>query len=262
MFQPQAWLFDLDGTLLRGKRLLPGAKDLVEALSKRKKRVAVLTNNSAFSRLDHAHRLNRLGLPISEETIFTSGHFAALELSRLYPEARWYLLGTPTLAAELGALGLKLGEEDPDGVLVGFDTTLSYARLARACRLLEEGALFFATHPDPTCPEEEGLLPDAGALLALLERATGRKPDRIFGKPNPAFLTYVLEKLGLDPKDCLYIGDRLDVDVPFALEARVQVALVLTGATQPEDPRIEKARSQGVLVVRNLKALKEHLLWP
>jgi HAD superfamily hydrolase (TIGR01450 family) len=258
---PRAWLFDLDGTLLRGKRPLAGAGSLLQALSQEGWAWGVLTNNSALPRSDHALRLRRLGLPVSEEAVFTSGRFAALELARLYPQARWYLLGTPALAAELGALGLRLSEEEPDGVLVGFDTTLSYSRLARACRLLEGGALFFATHPDPACPEEGGLLPDAGALLALLERATGRRPEGVLGKPNPAFLAYALGELGLEPEACLYVGDRLEVDVPFALEAGVRAALVLTGATRPEDPRIKEVQAQGVLVVRDLGELKERL-WP
>lgn len=255
---PRVWLFDLDGTLLRGARPLPGARGLLEALEGA---WGVLTNNTALSRLDHALRLRRLGLPVEEERIHTSGRFAARELLRTHPGVRWFLLGTPALAAELGALGLRLSEEEPDGVLVAFDTTLSYERLKRACRLLERGLPFFATHPDPACPTEEGSLPDAGALLALLERATGRRPDRVFGKPNPAFLRFALEELGLSTEGCLYVGDRLEVDVPFALGAGVQAALVLTGATLPDDPRIEEAKAQGVLVVRDLLELKE-CLWP
>ncbi|GGN04868.1 acid sugar phosphatase [Thermus composti] len=253
-------IFDLDGTLILGELPLPGAKELLEALQQEGIPYAVLTNNSSLSARDHAARLRRLGLPVEWRRIFTSGAFAGRELAQRFPNLPVYLLGTPALAAELAEAGVWVSEEEPQAVLVGFDRTLSYARLERACFLLERGARFFATHPDPACPVEGGALPDAGALLALLEKATGRRPERVFGKPDPAFLRYATFRLGLAPEDCLYVGDRAEVDLPLAQGAGARAALVLTGATRPEDPGIPELRQHGVLVVDDLWELKRHIL--
>ncbi len=255
-----AFLFDLDGTLLLGRQATPGAAELASLLHERNIPFAVITNNSAYSARDHALRLQRSGVQVYPEQVYTSARMAGEEMARLYPDAAVYVLGTPSLAAELGRHGVQVVEELPDAVLVGFDQILSYERLRKACYFLERGARFLATHPDPTCPTEEQHLPDAGALLALLEAATGRRPERIFGKPDPAFLRRVAESLGVNPADCLYVGDRLEVDVPFALEAGARAALVLSGATSAEDPRLNSLPPSGVLVMKDLWELRSYLL--
>lgn len=253
----RAYLFDLDGTLVQGNRVLPGARELLEALASRGVPYAVITNNTALSRKDHARRLKRLGLPVSEEQILTSAIAAAMALKHGPPV---YLLGTPALACELGRLGVDVAEEGAEAVLVGFDTTLSYERLRTAALLLEKGALFLATHPDPACPSDNGNLPDAGGILALLEKVTGRHPDMIFGKPNPSLLLAAASQMGLDAHECFFVGDRAEVDVPFAQQAGAKAGLVLTGATPKEDPRIIGLRDQGVLVVEDLWTFRKHVL--
>jgi len=253
-------VFDLDGTLILGERLLPGARELLEELKRRGIPYAVLTNNSSLSARDHTARLARLGLPVGREQVFTSGGFAGWEMARHFLDLPVFLLGTPALAAELAEAGVWVSEENPQAVLVGFDRALSYARLERACFLLQRGARFFATHPDPACPVEEGGLPDAGAILALLEAATGRRPERIFGKPDPAFLRHAASRLGLALEESLYVGDRAEVDLALAQGAGVQAALVLTGATRPEDPRIPELRRRGTLVVEDLWELRRFIL--
>ncbi|WP_135256808.1 HAD-IIA family hydrolase [Thermus caldilimi] len=260
MVSYSACLFDLDGTLLLGRKAISGASELVSLLQEKGIPLAVITNNSAYSARDHALQLQRSGIPVYSKQVYTSARAAGEEMAKLYPDAAVYVLGTPSLAAELGRHGIQVVEELPDAVLVGFDQTLSYERLRKACYFLEHGATFLATHPDPTCPTEGQHLPDAGALLALLEATTGRRPERIFGKPDPGFLKRVAESMGVDPAGCLYVGDRLEVDIPFALNAGAMAALVLSGATSVGDPLLDSLPQGGVLVVKDLWELRGYLL--
>lgn len=260
MARPGGVILDLDGTLVLGDRPLPGSRELLLGLEEAGVPFAILTNNSSLSARDHAARLARMGLPVLPERLFTSGAFAGRELARALPGRPVYLLGTPSLAAELAEEGVWVSENGAEAVLVGFDTTLTYARLARAAALLQRGVPYFATHPDPACPAPEGFLPDAGAILALLEKATGRRPDRVFGKPDPAFLWHAAARLGLPREGLLYVGDRLEVDVALAQAAGVRGALVLGGATRPGDPRLAPYVREGLVVVEDLWALKAQLL--
>ena len=121
--------------------------------------------------------------------------------------------------------------------------------MARSCLLLQKkNVAFFATHPDFVCPSPEGPLPDVGSMLMMYESATGRRPDKIFGKPDPNILAPLFK---LYPKSALVMsGDRLMTDKKLAENAGINFILVLSGEATQEDLNREAVKP--ALVVPDL----------
>ncbi len=228
------FLLDMDGTIYLGDQLLPGAHEFIQLLSRRDIQTFFLTNNSSRSRVDYVEKLNELGLEVSAERILTSGEAAASTLASRDEGARIYLVGTPSLQREFLDHGFELSDDNPDTVVLGFDTTLTYEKLARLCSLVRQGTPYIATHPDLNCPTADGPIPDIGATIAFVEASTGRTPDEIIGKPFQPMLKVILARTGLSPSQICMVGDRLYTDIAMGQHG-LRTVLVLSGETQPED---------------------------
>jgi NagD protein len=149
---------------------------------------------------------------------------------------RLFVLGTASMSRELEAAGFSLTADSagdvPDGVVVGFDTDLKFARLCRAAYWISKGKPFIATHPDRLCPTDQPtVLVDCGAICAALKEATGRAPDMVLGKPDPCMLRGILSRHALAPAQLAMVGDRLYTDMAMAHRAGALGVLVLTGET-------------------------------
>jgi NagD protein len=245
------WLFDLDGTTYLGQSLLPGVADLLSTLEAQGKSYAFITNNSSASGPEYEAKLRDLGLSVRTGTVFTSGEATALWLREHSPGARVFLLGTPSLRHVLESHGVALDDDRPDTLVLGFDTTLTYDRLARACLHLAAGCRYVATHPDPACPTPEGLLPDAGSFIALIEKTTGRVPEAVIGKPNPEFLRVAAARAGVPLEQCILVGDRVETDIKMARATGIPAVLTLTGVTRERAGEVDT----GVLIVEQLTEL-------
>jgi HAD superfamily hydrolase (TIGR01457 family) len=233
----QGYLLDLDGTVYRGEKLVPRAAEALTALRARGRRVVFLSNKPLQTRLDYAEKLTRLGIPTSEEEVINSSFVLASYLARKASGALVFAIGEEPLLSELRRAGLVL-TEDPEKieyVIAAFDRTFDYRKLNIAFQALKRGAHFYATNPDRTCPVEGGEIPDAAAVIAALEATTGRKVEKIFGKPSRYMIQTALEVLGLPPEKCAMVGDRLETDIRMAKENGLTAILVLTGVTSPED---------------------------
>lgn len=230
----QCFLLDMDGTIFIGERLLPGARRFLELLRSRGMKYLFLTNNSSSHRGRYAAKLRRLGLGVGEAEIFTSGEATARYLKKQKPGARIYLVGTPALEEEFASHGFNLVHKDPDFAVLGFDTTLTYEKIWRLCDFVREGRPYIATHPDVNCPTEGGFKPDIGAMIAMVEASTGRRPDVIVGKPYPPLIEAVEVKTGVPIDQMCMVGDRLYTDMALG-RAGVTTVLVLTGETQRGD---------------------------
>lgn len=225
-----AFLIDLDGTLYLDEQLLPGAAELVDLLRARGHAYLFLTNNSSKSPLDYLARLERLGIPAGPEHVLTSGDATISHLLEETPHRSCYLVGTPALEADFRRAGLALTDDDPDCVVVGFDTTLTFAKLESACRHLFAGVPYYATHPDRTCITQRGLIPDIAAIIAACEAVTGRVPV-LLGKPTGAMVRAALRRVGATAERTLIVGDQLDTDMTMGVDADLCSVLVMTGET-------------------------------
>jgi 4-nitrophenyl phosphatase len=230
----QCLIFDMDGTIYLGSRLLPGAANSIHHLNEISFPYFFLTNNSSRSKEDYARKLTEMGLPTPEEKIITSGEATAIYLSKQNPGTKIFLVGTPSLEDEFRQNGFQLTEEDPAFVVLGFDTTLTYQKLVKLCNFVRDGIPYIATHPDINCPTEDGFIPDIGSIMALVKASTGRDPDVIVGKPYQPIVDAIAEKTGFSPTEMMIVGDRLYTDIALG-KAGMRTALVLTGETHLED---------------------------
>ncbi len=231
----RCFLLDMDGTFYLGERLLPGAARFIDLLKAQGKDFLFLTNNSSKHRGLYAEKITRMGVPIPETKVFTSGEATALYLKKQDGPARLYVVGTPALEEEFRQHGYTLDETSPQAVVLGFDTTLTYAKLWKLCDFVRAGLPYIATHPDFNCPAETGFMPDIGAMIAFVKASTGREPDVVIGKPNRIIVDMVAQKLNLPLASLAMIGDRLYTDIALGSTSGITTVLVLSGETHRED---------------------------
>jgi NagD protein len=221
---------DMDGVLVHEGQLVDGADRFLDALRARKLPFLVLTNNSIYSARDLSARLGNLGLDIPPESVWTSAEATAAFLDSQRPGGTAFVVGEAGLTTALHEVGYVLTDQNPDYVVLGETRTYSFESITRAIRLVERGARFIATNPDPTGPSLEGSLPATGSVAALIEKASGVAPYFI-GKPNPLMMREALNALGAHSETTVMIGDRMDTDIVAGIEAGLQTILVLSGVT-------------------------------
>jgi len=227
------YLVDMDGVLVHGATLLPGAAEFVQRLRAQGTQFLILTNNSQYTQRDLQVRLHYLGLDVPPEAIFTSALATAQFLHDQRPGGRAYAIGESGLTTALHDIGYVLTDQEPEYVVLGETTTYSFDRITRAIRFVIAGARFIATNPDVMGPGEGGIVPATGAVAALISAATGVKPYYI-GKPNPLMMRTALRTLDAHSEDSVMIGDRMDTDIVAGIESGLRTILVLTGVTTRE----------------------------
>jgi phosphoglycolate/pyridoxal phosphate phosphatase family enzyme len=228
-----AYVFDLDGTVILGDKLLPTAGETIQWLRSTGRRTVFLTNNPTNSRGQYAAKLTRLGLPTQAADIINSSYVMVDFLRQRMPGARLFVAGETSLCQELLAAGFVLTEEagQVEAVIASFDRGFNYQKLQIGFDALRAGARFFATNDDPYCPVPGGGQPDAAAIIAAFAACSGRTVEAVTGKPSIHMATAVLNLLELPARDCLMIGDRLETDILLGFRAGMDTALTLTGAT-------------------------------
>ncbi|HEX4704963.1 MAG TPA: HAD-IIA family hydrolase [Pseudonocardiaceae bacterium] len=222
------YLMDMDGVLVHEQHLIPGADKFLAELRSHEIPFLVLTNNSIYTARDLRARLQRTGLDIPEESIWTSALATAKFLDSQRPGGSAYVIGEAGVTTALHDIGYVLTDSDPDYVVLGETRTYSFESITKAIRLVEAGSRFIATNPDETGPSREGVTPATGAVAALIERATGKSAYYV-GKPNPLMMRSALRALGTHSENTLMIGDRMDTDIRSGLEAGLRTILVLSG---------------------------------
>jgi NagD protein len=225
-----SWLMDMDGVLVNEEDLIPGANRFIARLRELDMPFLVLTNNSIYTRRDLAARLRGSGLKVPEAAIWTSALATARFLEDQRPGGSAFVIGEAGLTTSLHTAGYTLTERNPDYVVLGETRTYSFERITRAIRLIEGGARFIATNPDPTGPTIDGPLPATGSVAALISKATGVEPYFV-GKPNPLMMRSALNAIDAHSETTAMVGDRMDTDVVSGLEAGLETVLVLSGVT-------------------------------
>jgi len=250
----KTFLLDMDGTVYLGENLIDGAREFLLTLEEQDKKAIFLTNNSSKNRFSYRDKLNGMGIAVSPENIFTSGEAAAIYLRREHAGAKIFLLGTPLLEEEFREAGFAvIWEGIPDYVVLGFDTTLTYEKLWKACDYIREGVKYIATHPDYNCPLGEGrYMPDSGAMIKFIEASTGKLP-LVIGKPNRYIIDGLVEKYRVDKETTAVVGDRLYTDIKLGENAGITSILVLSGETSLTQYRASETRAS--YVYNSLKEL-------
>ena len=227
-------IFDLDGTIYVGNALVKGAAEKVEELRRKGLKVAFFTNAGTRSRKGFSMKLGELGISAAPAQIYCGSYLLARYVSESHKGKTMYVVGERGLLEECEELGVPLTEGKAGIVAVGLDRAFNYEKLAKALKELEGGAVLLATNGDATYPTEKGPMPGAGAIVAAIQFASGRKAE-IIGKPNPYSMLLIEKELGLKPEEILMVGDRLDTDITYAKACGLKSALVLTGNSKKKD---------------------------
>lgn len=227
-------LIDMDGVIYKSSQLIPGADLFINSLRERNIPFLFLTNNSQRTRRDIAAKLQRMGINAGPEHVFTCAMATARFLASQKPEGTAYVLGETGLTTALHQNGFAIVDKDPDYVVVGEGRTYTFEMLEHATNLVLGGAKLIATNLDPSCPTSSGTRPGCGAVVKLIEEATGR-PAFSVGKPSPIMMRAARKELGLDASHTFMIGDTMSTDVIGGVQLGYHTILVLSGGTKRED---------------------------
>jgi NagD protein len=234
MEPPKNYITDMDGVLVSGRTLIPGADRFIQRLKEHGAEYLVLTNNPIYTPGDLAFRLRTIGLDIPLERIFTSAMATARFLAAQKPNGTAFVIGESGLTEAIHSIGYVITDHDPDYVVLGETNNYNLPLITKAIRLVAAGVRFIATNPDPNGPSEGGMVPACGAVAALIEKASGVSPFFV-GKPNPLMMRTALNYLGVHSEDTVMIGDRMETDIIAGVESGMETVLVLTGVTRRAD---------------------------
>ncbi len=228
------YLIDMDGVIYRGNQLIPGADRFIQELRAHEVPFLFLTNNSQRTRRDVATRLQRLGMDVEEDHVFTCAMATARFLAQQKPQGTAFVIGEGGLLTALHNNGYAIVDKDPDYVVVGEGRTFNFEMVEAALGMIVAGAKLVATNLDPNCPTQEGMRPGCGATVAMLETAAGVKAFSV-GKPSPVMLRAARKELGLTTEQTIVIGDTMETDILGGVQLGFKTILVLSGAISRAD---------------------------
>ena len=247
-----AVFLDLDGTIYLGDGLIEGASQFLDRLEQHGIRRFFLSNNSSKSVSQYLEKLRGMGIVATEGEILLSTHDLISWLSN-EGVVDTFLVGTEGMREMLESSGFSTASDNPEYVVLGYDTEINYDKLATSSIHLHNGVPMVASHPDMVCPSPVGDLPDTGAYMALFEATTGVRPKHVCGKPNKGMILHKIKEIGIQPSNCAMVGDRLYTDMEMADRAGVHGILVLSGEATRED--LDLSNLKPSLVVDSVASL-------
>jgi NagD protein len=250
----KGFLIDMDGVIYRGTELIPGAAEFIGCLRRSRIPFMFLTNNSQRTRRDVAMKLTRMGVPVEDRHIFTCAMATARFLASQKPHGTAYVIGEGGLLNALHMNGYAVVDKSPDYVVVGEGRTLSFEMLEQAVQMVLDGAKLIATNLDPNCPTVAGTRPGCGAIVSLIEKATGVEAFSV-GKPSPVMMRQARKELGMATSETIMIGDTMETDILGGVQMGYRTILVLTGGSSRED--LSRYAYQPDLVIDSVGELTE-----
>lgn len=226
----ECFVLDMDGTIYLGNNLFPFTPEFLKTVKKVGKSYRFFTNNSSRNAKMYADKLKKMGIEgVGDNDVGISNEVAIRYIKKNYENPRAFVLGTPALIENFKARGIEIDEENPNIMVLGFDTTLAYDRLNRFCQFVRDGVDYIGVNCDLNCPLENGkFMPDCGSMAKLIEASTGRYPE-FFGKPSRHTLEFIKDITGLSEEKIAFVGDRLYTDIAVTKGSRATSIFVQTG---------------------------------
>ena len=253
-------LFDMDGVVYIGSRLLPGVVEMFDYLERTGRKWLCVTNNASRTPAQFVEKLAGMGVRARPEQILGSAEATASWLVEQieqngWPRGKAIIVGQDGLRSALKQYGIELTTDSAEATyaIAGINFELTYEELARAALAIRNGAKFIGTNSDPSYPSERGLLPGAGSILALLTAATGVAPI-VIGKPNRGMYDQAVRRIGADVEEVMMVGDRYDTDISGALTVGLVSTGVLTGVSSRSE--FEDAPQPPHLIAEDLIELR------
>lgn len=229
----EGYLIDLDGTMYRGKERIVEAIEFVKELAKREIPYLFVTNNSSKTSEQVSKALVKMGIPATEDHVFTTSIATANFIADEKKAASIYMIGELGLEMALTNKGFTFKNEDVDYVVIGIDREITYEKLATACLAVRAGAGFISTNGDIALPTERGLMPGNGSLTSVIAVSTEVAPIFI-GKPESIIVNQALEVIGTPREKTVMIGDNYQTDIMAGINAHLDTIIVHTGVTSKE----------------------------
>ena len=252
----KCFILDLDGTVYLGDRILEGSIKFLEKLEKNNIPFKFFTNNSSKNAEVYIKRIKKMGFNLSDDMMLISNYVIINYIKENMPNKKVFVLGTEYLKNDFRQANINVVTDDADVVVVGFDTSLVYENVSKACELIRNGATFFGVNPDFNCPTEDGFIPDCGSICSMITASTGVVPE-YFGKPSHHTLKYVLENTGFKEEEIAFVGDRLYTDIAIGKDNNSVTILVLSGEAKLED--LVQSEIQPTLIFNSLGDVKNVL---
>ena len=255
-------LFDLDGVVYIGPHAVPGAIEGIRAAHEQGVRCCYITNNASRTPGEVTEHLQSLGIKANASEVVTSAQAGVSLIAGLVPpRSRILAIGGPGVFEALRErefVPVESADDSPAGVLQGIGMDLGWRALTEATFAVAAGLPWVATNLDSTFPTPRGLAPGNGAMVEAVAHATGRRPDGVGGKPEPALLLEALARTGATRP--LMIGDRLDTDIAAGNR------LGMTGVTGESELAGATGLEEPTYVAPDLSCLSagtswEHLKW-
>ncbi|MBV8215429.1 MAG: TIGR01458 family HAD-type hydrolase [Verrucomicrobia bacterium] len=225
------FLIDLDGTIVEGGELIPGAREALNALIQRGVPFRIVTNTTSKPQSAILAKMHTFGIDLAREQLITAPIIGRDYLQREGITRCFPLLKT-SLLEDLGTV--EFVEDSPQAVLVGdIGEELTYGALNRAFRFILDGAAFITLARNRYFRGVDGLCLDVGALVTALEYAT-QKQAILIGKPAFEFFALACQNMGVPLAATVVIGDDLEADVGGAKGAGCAGILVRTGKFRPD----------------------------
>ncbi len=253
----KCFLLDMDGTFYLGGKLIEGSLEFIKKVQETGRDFLFLTNNSSHNARFYVEKLRKMGLSVDRKKVLTSGEATAAIVQKMYPAKRAFVLGNEYLIEDMKDAGVIVDQENPEIVVIGYDTTLDYKKMTDVCDYVRAGLPYIATHPDFNCPTENGFAPDIGAIIEFINASSFRRPDLVVGKPNRGIVEAALMRTGCQPDELAMVGDRLYTDIETGLQNGILSILVMSGETTEEMRKASKTIPD--LVFGRLCDMNDHL---
>jgi len=232
---PEAAILDMDGVLWRSDQPLCDLPQLFKLFADEKIRISMASNNATATIDQFLNKFHTMGVSLEPSQIISSAMAIGFLLKQNFSKGGpIFILGSPALIATLNEDGFFHSETGPMAIVVGLDRELTYEKLDKAANWVRKGLPFYGTNPDLTYPTPDGFAPGAGACIAAVEAASGKKAI-MAGKPNPYLFDVAIQRLKSSPEKTLVIGDRLETDILGGFRAGCRTILVLSGVSQRKD---------------------------
>lgn len=227
----KGYLIDLDGTAFLGQNVIKETIDFTNKLIELNIPFKFVTNNSSNTEADVVKKLNNMGYNVKLDNICTTARTTANYLKAHHANDNVFVIGAGGLMSALDEANInQTNDENADVVVCGYNNQVTYDNFATAALAIRRGAKFISTNPDIAIPNERGMLPGNGSLVALLEATTQTKALTM-GKPEKFIMQEALDQMKLQANEVAMIGDNYDTDIMSGINMGMDTIYVQTGLT-------------------------------
>ena len=251
-------VFDMDGVLRVGSKVIPGAQNIFRTLNSKGIKSMIVTNECRYGEKVLRDDLTEMGVKLPDDTkIITSGMSVYKYLKKKverFSNDHFYIgiLGESGLYNTLTKIckytNVDLCEEPPEEfdeessrllLVIGTLDKIKIANLEKALKWVNAGCKIIITCDDMSDPSSKGDFSIGMPKHTLhMINFTVKTNYYSLGKPNPMISELIRKECSGDSKieddEILFVGDTIYTDIKLAEESGFKSALVLSGNTKQE----------------------------